>query len=167
MVKVFLPKFTIKPVYKPKVEHHNVGTNISRKCLAVVAEIDGEFKAIINIDKHHIILKEGDEPSNEQLVLPFTDKSLSLKGKTYVFKKDKDESNHYVCVIRDTYNANTHPGLKSQYNALHPNLLIAGHIIRKNGKMYFNYEDLISHHYLCETHLCNVRIDADKPLFNK
>lgn len=167
MAKVFLSKFTIKPVYKPEIKHNKVSTNISRKCLAVVAEIDGEFKAIINIDKQHILFREGDEVSNEQLVLPFTDKSLDLKGKTYVFSKEKDKSNHYVCIIRDSYNANTHPGLKFQYNTLHPNLLIAGHIIRKDGKMYFNYEDLISHHYLCEAHLCDIRIDANKPLFSK
>lgn len=167
MVKVFNPLFTINLASKPKRESKPTGSNISRKCYAVVKEIDGEFKAVININKQHIRLKEGDELSSEQLILPFTEKSLDLKGKTYVFLKEKDKYGHYVCVIRDTMNAELHPGLPIQYNTVHENLLLAGHIIRKNGIMYFEYEDLVAYHYLSESRICDVRVDNDKPLFNK
>lgn len=167
MVKVFNPLSTINLASKPKRESKPTGSNISRKCYAVVKEIDGEFKAVININKQHIRLKEGDELSSEQLILPFTEKSLDLKGKTYVFLKEKDKYGHYVCVIRDTMNAELHPGLPIQYNTVHENLLLAGHIIRKNGIMYFEYEDLVAYHYLSESRICDVRVDNDKPLFNK
>lgn len=167
MIKLHMPTFTIKAAYKPKHEPKSIGSNISRKCLAIVKEIDGEFKAIINIDKKHIYLKEGDELSNEQLVLPFTEKSLDLKDKTYVFLKDKDKYGNYVCIIRDSNTASLFPSLPKQYNTFHENLLIAGHIIRKNGKMYFEYEDLVAYHYLSESRICDVIIDNTKPLFNK
>lgn len=167
MVKVFNPVFTINLASKPKRESKPTGSNISRKCYAVVKEIDGEFKAVININKQHIRLKEGDELSSEQLILPFTERSLDLKGKIYVFLKEKDKYGHYVCVIRDTMNAELHPGLPTQYNTVHENLLLAGHIIRKNGIMYFEYEDLVAYHYLSESRICDVRVDNDKPLFNK
>lgn len=167
MVKVFNPVFTINLASKPKRESKQTGSNISRKCYAVVKEIDGEFKAVININKQHIRLKEGDELSSEQLILPFTERSLDLKGKIYVFLKEKDKYGHYVCVIRDTMSAELHPGLPTQYNTVHENLLLAGHIIRKNGIMYFEYEDLVAYHYLSESRICDVRVDNDKPLFNK
>lgn len=167
MVKVFNPVFTINIASKPKREFKLTGSNISRKCYAVVKEIDGEFKAVININKQHICLKEGDELSNEQLILPFTEHSLDLKGKIYVFLKEKDKYGHYVCVIRDTMTANLYPGLPTQYNVVHENLLLAGHIIRKDGKMYFEYEDLVAHHYLSESRICDVKVDNTKPLFNK
>ena len=167
MIKLHMPTFTIKAASKPKRESKPTGNTISRKCLAVVKEIDGEFKAVINIDKKHIYLKEGDELSSEQLVLPFTEKSLDLKDKTYVFLKNKDKYGHYVCIIRNTMTANLHPGFPTQYNAVHENLLIAGHIIRKAGKMYFEYEDLVAHHYLSEYRICDVKVDDTKPLFNK
>ena len=167
MINVNMPIFTIKVASKSKRESKSTGSNISRKCLAVVKEIDGEFKAVINIDNKHIYLKEGDELSNEQLVLPFTEKSLDLKDKTYVFLKNKDKYGHYVCVIRDRNTAHFFPGILTQYNTIHDNLLIAGHIIRKNGKMYFEYEDLVAHHYLTESYICDVNVDDTKPLFNK
>lgn len=167
MVKVFNPSFTINIASKPKHGSKPTGNNISRKCYAVVKEIDGEFKAVINMDKQHIRFKKGDELSNEQLILPFTKRSLDLKDKIYVFLKEKDKYGHYVCVIRDTTTANLFPGLPTQYNAVHENLLLAGHIIRKNDKMYFEYEDLVAHHYLSESYICDVKVDNTKPLFNK
>lgn len=167
MIKLYIPTFTIKPASKSKRESKPTGSNISRKCYAVVKEIDGEFKAVININKQYVRLKEGDELSNEQLILPFTERSLDLKGKIYVFLKEKDKYGHYVCIIRDIMTANLIPGLPIQYNTVHENLLLAGHIIRKNGKMYFEYEDLVAHHYLSESRICDVKVDDTKPLFNK
>lgn len=167
MVKVFNPVFTINIASKPKRESKLTDNNISRKCYAVVKEIDGEFKAVVNINKQHIRLKEGDELSNEQLILPFTERSLDSKGKIYVFLKEKDKYGHYICIIRDKMTANLSPGLPTQYNTIHENLLLAGHIIRKNGKMYFEYEDLVAHHYLSESCIYDAKVDNTKPLFNK
>lgn len=168
MEKVFAPAaFTIKLASKPKRETNLKGNNISRKCLAVVKEIDGEFKAVINLDKKYIRLKEGDELSNEQLVLPFTEKSLDLRDKLYVWLKKKDKYGHNVCIIRDSFTAHLHPGIPTQYDVFKENILISGHIVRKDGKMYFNYEDLVAFNYLNESYIIDINVDDTKPLFNK
>lgn len=167
MVKVFNPIFTINLANKPKKKHKPTGNNISRKCYAVVAIIDGEYKAIVNYKKESICICENEDLSNEQLVLPFTEESLSLKDKPYVWAKQKDKYGHNVCIIRDYMTAHLHPGVDGIYDAVRENLLIAGHIVRKNGKMYFEYEDLIAYHYLSEARITDVKIDDNKPLFNK
>ena len=170
MVKVFNPTtFSIKLVSKPKKEIKSTlsGSNISRKCYAVVVIIDGEYKAIVNYEKKNIYLREGGELSNEQLVLPFTEKSLSLKDKTHIWLKHKDKYGKHVCIIRDYITAHLHSGFGTQYSSVRENLLLAGHIVRKDGKMYFEYEDLVAYHYLSEYYLCKVKVDNSKPLFNK
>ena len=53
MVKVFNPpSFNVKLAFKPKRNNNSIKNSIiSRKCFAVVKLIEGEFKAVINIDK--------------------------------------------------------------------------------------------------------------------
>lgn len=169
MVKVFMPTFTINVVSKPKVKNNNdISSNkCSRKCYAVVVKIDNEFKAVVNIDGNYESVIEGDQFSNSKLTLPFTEESLELKGKTHVFLKDVDETGKQPVVIRTESQCHLHPGLPTQYDAVKENLLIAGHIIRKNGKMYFDYENLVKYHYLAKFKLCDVKVDDNKPLFSK
>ena len=167
MIKIFRPTFTINLANKLKKKSKSSGNNISRKCYAIVALIDGEYKAIVNYENKNIYIYKDGELSNEQLVLPFTEKSLSLKDKIYVWLKEKDKYGHRVCVIRDYNTAHLHPGIDTQYDAVRENLLLAGHIIRKDDKMYFEYEDLVSYNYKTESYLCDVKVDNTKPLFNK
>ena len=164
-----MPTFTINVVSKPKIKNNNdISSNkCSRKCYAVVVKIDNEFKAVVNIDGNYDSVIEGDQFSNSKLTLPFTEESLELKGKTHVFLKDVDETGKQPVVIRTESQCHLHPGLPTQYDAVKENLLIAGHIIRKNGKMYFDYEDLVKYHYLAKFKLCDVKVDDNKSLFSK
>lgn len=169
MVKVFNPVFTINVASKPKVRKENKESSntISRKCYAVVKKVDNIYKAIVNIDEKYIPIVEGDEFSNSILTLDFTEDSLSLKDKTHVFMKERDAKGKIICVIRTTEQCHYSPGFDTQYDAVTDNLLIAGHIIRRNGKMYFKYEDLVKYNYLAEHKICDVKVDNSKPLFNK
>ena len=166
-MKVYNPSFTINIVAKAKKESKSKSVNVSRRCLAVVTKINGEFKAIVNYDKKDVDVTDTYSLNNEQLILPFTDESLDLHNKTYVWSKEKDSSGHYTCIIRNKITAKLSPGTKTQFDAIKENNLICGHIVRKNGTMYFDYEDLISYHYLSESHLTDVKIDDNKPLFTK
>lgn len=169
-MKVFNPVFTINLANKNKSKSNlkASGKRISRKCLATVIKDDNdEFKAVINFERNDIQVDDKFTLKNEVLIIPFTEDSLNLKGKTYVWLKDKDEYGHNVCVIRTETNANRSPGVPTQYDAVKENILIAGHIVRKNGKMYFAYEDLISYHYLAESRIQDIKIDENKPLFSK
>lgn len=169
MVKVFVPTFTINVASKPKVKKNNdISSNkCSRKCYAVVVKIDNEFKAVVNINGNYDSVIKGDQFSNSRLILPFTEESLDLKDKTHVFLKNVDKSGRKPIVIRTEEHCYYHPGLPTQYDAVKENLLIAGHIIRKNGKMYFDYENLVKYHYLAKFKLCDIKVDDNKPLFSK
>lgn len=168
MIKVFNPLLLkLKVASKYKNRDNVKSKKVSRRCLAVVQIINNEYRAIININKYHIKLREGNELSNEQLVLPFTKKSLSLYDKTHVWSKTKDKYGHNICVVRNEDKVHFNPGLSTQYDALKENSLISGHIVKINNISYFEYEELVSFNYLSESHLVDVKIDEDKPLFIK
>lgn len=166
-MKLFYPSFTINIASKSVKRSTRSYTKVSRKYLAVVKLVENELKAIINIDKHHIKIKDGDELSNEQLVLPFTEQSFDLKGRQYVWSRIKDKHGHRICIIRNIDYCILHPGLSHQYDTIRENLLIDGYIVRQNKKLYFNFEDVVSFNYLSEYRLKEIRIDETKPLFNK
>lgn len=131
--------FTLK-VASPVKKERNSYSKIGKKCSAVVIEDNGELKARLVTSP----VKDNEE-FQEYILLPFTNNSFKLKGKTHVFLKEKDKYNHHICVIRDSTTAIISPGVPSQYDALHKGLLVGGHVIRKNGKNYFNYEELIAY----------------------
>lgn len=153
--------FAIKIAAPVKViKKSNVSKRISRKCFAVVIENNDTLKARVSTSPV-------DELSDkEYLLLPFTESSFDLKGKRYVFLLDKDEFNHYVCIIRDTFKALFAYGTPNVYRALRPGLLISGHIIRNKGKLEFDYEQLIAFNENAK-HINEVKIDEDRPLFEK
>ncbi len=165
-VKLFTPSFTIKIANKHKNKLKTDTNKISRKCLAIVVKIDNEFKAIINYEKNHICIKEGDTLSNEQIILPFTEQSFNLKNKIHVWLKEKDKYGYKVRVTRTEHIARLSPGTSTQYDVFKENMLILGYIIRKDGKMYFEYKELVSNNYL-SNYIHDIKIDNSKPLFNK
>lgn len=166
-MKVFNPLFTITIANKPKNKIKVTGSKVSRKCLAIVTNINGEFQAIINYNKGKMDITDTFTLNNEVLVLPFTENSLNLKDKQYVWLKNKDKYGHNVCIIRDAITANISPGIKEQYDAVVKDSLIVGHIVRINNKMYFEYEDLIAYNALSDYRIREVKIDESKPLFSK
>uniref|UniRef100_A0AAU8MKJ4 Uncharacterized protein n=1 Tax=Geladintestivirus 2 TaxID=3233134 RepID=A0AAU8MKJ4_9CAUD len=150
-------KFTIKissPVKNRR--HSNTKNIISRKCYAIVIKDKEEWKAKIplynNIDE------------NDAIIIPFTEESLSLKNKQYIFLHGKDNNNKDICIIRDSFKAYTQPGCKAQYKVFKEGMLISGYIVMINNIKYFEYETLIA---FTEKgfHINEVDIDADKPLF--
>lgn len=161
--KELIHNFTIKLAAPVKViKKSNVNSRASRKCFAIVIEEDGTLKAKVSTSP----VKVNDEKVNKEfLLLPLTDDSLNLKGKRYAFLLNKDRYNHYVCVIRDTFKSLFAFGTLNMYRALRPGLLISGHIVRNNGKMYFDYEQLIAFSEN-SVHINEVRIDEDRPLFD-
>ena len=156
MINIKYSSFTINVANKAKVERKTTKKSISRKCLAKVILDNGEYKAAINW-----------KDLNNILIIPFTNESLSLKGKTNVFSKVKDIHGHNICVIRTSEESNINPGTSTQYSPFRENLLIAGYIIRKDGKMLFDYSDLVAYAHDTEYFVNNIKIDESKPLFNE
>lgn len=154
MTKIFAPNFILK-ARVPKNRKETTRLNkVSRKCYAVVITVNNELKACIT---------KSDE---SKLVIPFTKRSLDLKGKAYVFSKTKDKNNRPIIIIRDDYKSITNCGSNDQYSTLIDSIYIAGYIINSNGKMYFDYTDFVAINNLAPK-FNDVNIDENKPLFKE
>ena len=141
MAKQFIHSFAIKAVAVNKVKRESKAvTKVGKKCQAVVIKDNDVLKARLTTSP----VAGSKETLNEFLVLPLTPNSFNLKGKTKVFLKEKDKYGHYVCVIRDELTAKLHLGVDTQFDTLHEGLLISGHVVKKDGKQYFDYEDLVA-----------------------
>lgn len=161
--KSLVHNFAIKLAAPVKViKSSNKNSRISRKCYAVVVKDGNDLKARITtspVDENDVNV------DSEFLLLPFTSNSLTLKGKRYVFSKIKDKYGHYICIIRESFTAMINYGTNTQYTALRPGVLISGHIVRKSGKMLFDYEQLIAFTEY-GTHINEIKVDEDRPLFD-
>lgn len=159
MTNVHLKGFTINVAKaKSKRTIKSKSVRVSRLCKAVVALDEGIYVAKINL--------QNDENHPDTLVIPFTEESYNLKGKEYVFSKNKDKYNHYTCYIRTKYNATNFPGLTTQYEVLKPNIVVGGYIVRINGKHYFEYTQFVSTNETCPEYMPLIT-DDNKPVFYK
>ena len=111
-------------------------TKVGSKQLAVVIKVDGIFKAKLTSSPV--------EETQELQVVPFTPRSLELRGKSCVFLKVKDERNRSICYMRSVENSKYNPGLQEQYDVLKEHIVISGHLYRKAGMLYFDYEKLVA-----------------------
>lgn len=128
---------------------------VSRLCTGVTVKENDKYMIRISL------VNDPDFP--DYLVIPFTEKSLSLVGKEKVFGRNKDEHGNHVCYIRDKRFCTFHPGLPSQYTAVVEKEVCSGYVVRINGKLYF---DMLDIHGIGENvHNLPVRLDENKPLF--
>lgn len=141
MAKPIINIATIKAITIKKVNverKSSTFTKIGKKRQAVIFKDDNILKARLTQSPVE------DEVIKEFHVLPLTPDSFTPKGKIYVFAKKLDKNKRHICIIRNSVIANTYYGSPNQYDTLYEGLLIDGHIVRKDGKYYFNYENLIA-----------------------
>lgn len=157
-MKELVHTFAIKAIKKSKPKHERAFVKIGKRCEAVVVSIDGTLKARL--------ITSPVEECTELLVIPFTEDSFNLKGKTHIFLKEKDKRNHYICYIRDEFKAKLYPGSDTQFNSLVNGILVSGHVYRKDKQMYFKYENLLA---FTEQggRLNNIRFADDNTLIKK
>ena len=120
--------FSIK---QPKVVRHKV-ENRSKLLRGLVVLEEDTYKVYVKLD------------DSTNLVLPFTDKSYNLKGKTKVFSKSKGPHGHEM-YIRSEWKARISPGLNTQYVPFIPDWIVSGWIVQISGKKYFDFNDIICH----------------------
>lgn len=130
--------FTIKIKPVQKIKRVSKGyTRVGRKCEAVVLNDEGVLKARL--------LRSPVEECDDSIALPFTDNSFNLKGKNWIFSKTRDKYGRRICIIRTDQESEHFPGSPECYEALQEGLRIAGHIVKQDGKYYFDYETLIAY----------------------
>lgn len=141
MAKPIININAIKAINSKKV-------NIERKS-SIFTKIGKKQQAVIIVDDNVLKARLTQSPVEDEVikefhVLPLTPDSFIAKGKTHVFSKKLDKNNRHICIVRNSVTANVYYGAANQYDTLYEGLLIDGHIVRKDGKYYFNYENLIA-----------------------
>lgn len=152
MARELIHTFAIKEFSTTNVRRPSKGyAKVGSKRSAIVVKDKGNYYARLNTQISTPV--EGcDEQDNlpsplEFQLLPFSPQSLEIKGKIYVFHKKRDKYNHIIAEIRDEFHAYHFPGSLDKYDVLKEGIVISGHIIKMNGKYYFDYEEFIS---ICE-----------------
>lgn len=93
----------------------------------------------------HIQINEDNNSEYKSLVLPFTENSYSLKGKTKIFTKIPDKDGKIITIIRDKTLSKLHPGVNDIYTPLRDKFVYGGYIVEINKKHYFDIEDCFTH----------------------
>lgn len=106
----------------------------------------GDIKevTIFKDDDEVFKVKVIDGETGNSSIIPLTPESYELKGKLYVFEKEKDKYNHYVCHIRDRNTAVFYPGSDEKYTSIIEGIVISGNIVIKDDKQYFDYKDFVA-----------------------
>lgn len=154
MAKKLVNTFGLKAITKNKSTNVNKVTNVDKAIKDLnrpkVKEekpkvIKKNVKAIVVLDDNNFKAKLSPSPVEDiPDIIDFTEQSLSLKGKTYVYLKDKDKFGHYQLIIREKLSSIVNPGLNEEFDPFKPNMTIIGNIIKFKNKYYFDYTDIYS-----------------------
>ena len=102
----------------------------------VFQDEDGTYKVSISM--------ENDHNYPDLLVIPFTERSYNIVGKTTVFAREVDKHGRRVRYIRSEENSKFMPGDPKRYIPFAPNWIVKGHIARENGILKFDFDDIIT-----------------------
>ena len=128
---------------------------VSRLCIGTVIKEENEYKIKISL--------RNDPEYSDFIIVPFTEESLELKGKTIVYSHEKDKYGHNIAYHRDPSICTIFPGLPTQYTAVIERLVCSGYVVRKDGKLMFDLKE--THGVGNYVHDLPTRIDDTKPLF--
>lgn len=131
----FVPKPPKKKVYDKRY------TTIA---YCICKKIDGKYYAAVN-------LKEDNQ------IMEFTPKSYDLKNRLIVFSTKLDKNGKPICIYRSELEARHSPGVPRQYTPFCDNHVYSGHIVKKDGKHYFDMKELMGP-YSINSHLVNKKI---------
>lgn len=133
---------SFKLIPKKRVIKHDGNKRLTSKLVrGVCIIIDGEFKIQLDITalKPEII----DRGKPDILVLDFTEESYNIVGVSAVFDRVPDKNGMYVRYIRNETDAKFHPGDPNRYVPFCRNWVCSGHIIRRDGKLMFDFNECI------------------------
>lgn len=133
---------SFKLVSKKRKINPNSDKRLTTKLIRGVCFKDGDnFK--IQIDAKAIKPDIIDKGYPDILVLDFTEESYELKDVISVFDRNPDKNGRYTRYVRNVTNAKFMPGDPDRYVPFCNNWICTGHIIRRNGKMMFNFNECL------------------------
>ena len=130
-------KIVVAPPKKHKT-HSDNGVKLTGKSKrgVVFQDEDGTYKVSISM--------ENDPNYPDLLVIPFTERSYNIVGKTTVFAREVDKHGRRGRYIRSEENAKFMPGDPKRYIPFAPNWIVKGNIARENGILKFDFDDIIT-----------------------
>ena len=129
-------KIVVAPPKKHKTRSNSGIKLIGKSKRGVVfQDEDGTYKVSISM--------ENDPNYPDFLVIPFTERSYNIVGKTTVFAREVDKHGRRVRYIRSEANAKFMPGDPKRYIPFAPNWIVRGYIVKDNGTMKFDFKSLV------------------------
>ncbi len=134
---------SFKLIPKKRNIKNDSNKRLTPKLVKGVCFREGEdFKISLNIKALKPDIIEKGQP--DILVLDFTEESYELKGVTSVFDRNPDKNGKYTRYIRSETNAKFMPGSPERYVPFCRNWVCNGYIVRRNGKMMFDFNECIA-----------------------
>ena len=134
---------SFKLIPKKRTITHDGNKKLTPKLVKGVCFKEGDdFKIQINVKafKPDII----DKGHPDILLLDFTEESYELKGVLSVFNRKPNKNGKYIRYIRSESNAKFMPGSPDVYVPFCNNWVCNGYIVRRNGKMMFDFNECIA-----------------------
>ena len=133
-------QFNFKFVSKKHKEGNKKLTSKLIKGICFKEGDDYKIKLDVKALKPDII----DKSQPDLLVLDFTEESYNITGVISVFDRNPDKNGKYTRYIRSEINAKFHPGSPERYIPFCCNWICSGYIVRRNGKMMFDFNECIA-----------------------
>lgn len=126
--------FKLNPIRKTKPQNQIKNISSLLYCQACKKE-DGTWFARVNT--------RGYKGYKDVTILPFSEKTFELKGKTNVFTHKKDKKGYYTRNIRTEQDSVSYPGNKEDYCALCDKCIFRGYIIKTINGICFDIIEYI------------------------
>ena len=129
-LKISIPK-KLKTISK-----NTVKIEAKNKKGVVFIDEDGKYKVSL--------FKNDDFYSSVSLIVPFTEKSYNLRGKTSIFNKIPDKKGRYIRHIRTEEKSKFFPGNPDVFVPFAPNWIVKGNLVKEGLILKFDFISLVN-----------------------
>ena len=136
MIKLGLSLKVSIPKKQKTISKNTVKIEAKNKKGVVFIDEDGEYKV-------SLFAEDGIHNSNASIV-PFTEKSYELKGKTSIFNRTTDKDGRYIRHIRSEEKSKFFPGNPDVFVPFAPNWIVKGNIVREGLILKFDFISLVN-----------------------
>ena len=134
---------TFKLIPKKRVVKHDGNKRLTPKLVKGMCIKEGDtFKIQVDVRALKPNIIEKGQP--DLLLLDFTEESYELKSVISVFDRNPDDKGRYTKYIRNETKAKFFPGNVEKYVPFCHNWICSGYIVRRNGKMMFDFNECIA-----------------------